>query len=208
MEGFAHGTAVDTFDISCAGDGYSEGDLLKVDGSDRYAAVLSAVKLSLLDLSELKLLADYSVSAKSALQINNDIVVTTPSGELLKLNMDKSFTLKEQIPEQSEDHILELSWTPAQEYSIMTIKDNGTTVYLGSGTDASIPLMQGEHDISLSMNDGQGKTYSELHHINISEQKSFPVLPAVLTGVLLIACLFFGILRKARIAGTFKEAGK
>ncbi len=191
-----------------AGDGYSEGDLLKVEGSDRYAAVLSVDKLSLLDLSEQKLLADYSVSAKSALQINNDIVVTTPSGELLKLNMDKSFTLKEQIPEQSEDHILELSWTPAQEYSIMTIKDNGTTVYLGSETSVSIPLMQGEHEISLSMNDGQGKTYSELHHINISEQKSFPVLPAVLTGVLLIACLFFGILRKARIAGTFKEAGR
>ena len=191
-----------------AGEGFSDGTLLKVDGSDRYAAVLSADKLSLLDLSEQKLRADYSVSAKSALQINNDIVVTTPSGELLKLNMDKGFTLKDQIPEQSEDHMLELSWTPAQEYSIMTIKDNGTTVYLGSGTDASIPLMQGEHEISLSMNDGQGKTYSELHHISVSEQKSFPVLPAVLTGVLLTACLFFGIFRKARIAGTFKEAGK
>ncbi|MBO4862707.1 MAG: hypothetical protein J5535_07410, partial [Firmicutes bacterium] len=160
---------------------------------------------SLLDLSEQKLVADYSVSANNAIQIDKDIVVTTPAGELLKLSLDKSFTLNDAVPEQAGGHILDLSWTPAQEYSIMTITDNGTVVYLGSDTSASIPLMQGEHEISLSMNDGQGKTYSELYRVSVGEQKSFPVLPAVLTGVLLIACLFFGIFRKARIAGLFKK---
>ena len=90
----------------------------------------------------------------------------------------------------------------------MTIKDNGTVVYSGSDTSADIPLIQGEHELTLSMNDGQGKTYKELHHVSVGEQKSFPVLPTVLAGVLLIACLFLGVLRKARIAGRFKEAAK
>ena len=104
--------------------------------------------------------------------------------------------------------MLNISWKPAQDYSIMTIKDNGTVVYSGADTSASIPLIQGDHEIDLSMDDGQGKVYKELHSIAIDQQKNFPVLPAVLTAVLLIASLFFGIFRKTRIAARFKEAAK
>ncbi|MBQ1711921.1 MAG: hypothetical protein II024_01680, partial [Firmicutes bacterium] len=75
-------------------------------------------------------------------------------------------------------------------------------------TSASIPLIQGAHEIDFSMDDGQGKVYKELHSITIDQQKTFPVLPVVLTAVLLIASLFFGIFRKTRIAGRFKEAAK
>ena len=191
-----------------SGDGYESGELLKVDGSDRYAAVMGQSELSLLDLAEQRLIATYKVSAKKAIQIADDIVVTTPAGELLKLNTDRSFTLTQEIPETTDDYMLNLSWDPAQDYSIMTVTDNNTVVYSGADTSVSVPLMQGEHEITLSMDDGQGKVYKELHHVSVSEQKSFPVLPVVLAAVLLIACLFFGILRKARIAGRFKEAAK
>ncbi|MBQ3931357.1 MAG: hypothetical protein II725_03645 [Firmicutes bacterium] len=191
-----------------SGDGFDNGSLLKVDGSDRYAAVMGQSDLSLLDLSEQKLVASYKVSANKAIQIADDIVVTTPGGELLKLNTDKSFELAQPVPENSADHMLNISWTPAQDYSIMTIKDNGTVVYSGADTSASIPLIQGEHEIDLSMDDGQGKIYKEMHSITVDQQKTFPVLPVVLTAVLLIASLFFGIFRKARIAARFKEAAK
>ena len=190
------------------GDGYEMSGLLKVEGSDRYAAVMGQNELSLLDLSEQKLIATYKVNAGKAMQIADDIVVTTPAGELLKLNTDKSFTLKQELPETTDDHMLNVSWDPSQDYSIMTLTDNGTVVYSGADTSVSVPLIQGEHEINLSMDDGQGKVYKELHHVTVSEQKTFPVLPTVLAVVLLAACLFFGIFRKSRIAGRFKEAAK
>ena len=191
-----------------SGGTYSGGALLKVDGSDRYAAVIEQSQLSLLDLSEQKLVATYKVNAGKAMQIDKDIVVTTPGGDMLKLDLNKSFILKQEIPEESDGHIVSIGWTPEQDYSIMTILDNGSVVYSGSDTSADVPLVQGEHDITLSMDDGQGKVYKETHHVSVGEQKSFPVLPAVLACVLLLACLFFGILRKARIAARFKEAAK
>ena len=190
------------------GDGMETTNLMKVDGSDRYAAVMSQSDLSLLDLSEQKFVASYKISAKNAMQIADDIVVTTPAGELLKLNKDKSFEMDQPLPDASADHVLNISWKPAQDYSIMTIKDNGTVVYKGEETSASIPLIQGGHELDFSMDDGQGKVYKEHHSITIEDQHTFPVLPAVLAAVLLAASLFFGILRKARISARFKEAAK
>ena len=90
----------------------------------------------------------------------------------------------------------------------MTIYDNGTPVYSGNGDHAQIKLLDGEHDLTFSMDDGRGKTYSEYYHVSMSAEQPDYIPAAATAGAALLICLFLGAFRRGRITRRFKGAAK
>jgi len=183
--------------------------VLPVENSSRYLALTGDASTAIIDMEEKKLLAQFASSSSFAMMLENGELLTgDKNGELYTLNLNKSFDLSSSIPEETDNYILDLSWKALQDNSIMTIYDNNSAVYSGNGESASIKLLQGEHSITLAMNDGQGKTYSEMYDVTVTPQHTSYVWLAVIAGAALLACIFFGAARRARIAGLFRRAAK
>ena len=146
----------------------------------------------------------------SALSVGpNDQLLGIKEKKLYSLDTKPSFSLTRQIPEASENNTVHLAWDTVQDYSVMTVYDNGQIVYRGSDNECDVKLLEGSHSIRMSMNDGQGKVYSETHNIEIAQQPKNYVTGAVVAGVSLILSFLLGIFQKIRVNRRFRKgAGK
>ena len=187
-------------------DRYGAGTIRKVNGSDEYFLIVSEASSGIVDINSLQMLANYDISIKNASRLSDEIVLAeSKDGLLYRLSTVKSFEVTSEIPEETDSSQLHLSWKSIQDYSVMTITDNGTVVYSGEDSQAVIQLMEGEHTIMLSMNDGVGKTCSESHAVTVGHQ------PKNVTGVLagaiaaLILAFLGGIFQKIMIRSKFKK---
>ena len=156
------------------------------------------------------MLASFRVAAKKGYQFDeNTILIANESDVLYRLDTRNCFTLTEPIPETTDNYMLHLAWQDSQDYSVMTIYDNGTAVYSGSDSETDIKLVEGEHDIVLSMSDGQGKTYQETYKITVSEQPVNIYWMFAVAAVLLIASFMLGRYQKIAVNRKYrKEASK
>ena len=185
------------------------GTLTNIDNSSKYVAIAADQKLSIVDTELQKLLATFDIKINSAMQLDEDsVAVSAADGNLYKLDLEKSFELLTEIPETTDDYTFKIAWKSLQPLSVMTITDNNTVIYRGSAEEYDIKLVSGKHDLVFSMNDGQGKSYSESYTTEVSPQSANFIWVAVVFAVVLILALLFGILRKARISGRIRRAAK
>ena len=186
------------------------GILHAIENSDGYAIMTSQDSTTVIDMRKKASLAKYSVTAKSGYQFDdNTILVVNNEDVLYKLDTQNSFTVTSEVPETTDNYILHLSWEDTQDYSIMTIYDNDRAVYSGSDRETDIKLIQGEHRITLSMNDGQGKSCQETYTVNVAKQPANYIWIAVAVAVLLISGFMLGRYQKIAINRKYrKEASK
>lgn len=187
----------------------TQGDrILPVGGSSDLIALVSEQTTTIADMGKNQVLAQFAIAAKSAMLAGDELLVSDSSGELYRLDLNKSFTINTAIPEVTQEHLLDVSWSLDQDNSIMTVSDNGTPVYRGNGDHAQIKLLNGEHDLTFSMDDGRGKTYSEYYHVSMNAERPDYIPAAAAAGVVLLICLFLGAFRRGRITRRFKGAAK
>ena len=186
------------------------GLLRSVDNSEGIALLTGNASTSIIDLKNKAMLASFKVAAKKGYQFDeNTILIANESDVLYRLDTRNCFTLTEPIPETTDNYMLHLAWQDSQDYSVMTIYDNGTAVYSGSDSETDIKLVEGEHDIVLSMSDGQGKTYQETYKITVSEQPVNIYWMFAVAAVLLIASFMLGRYQKIAVNRKYrKEASK
>ena len=188
---------------------FAYGELKRIQNSEQYIALITDQKLSIVDIAAKKVLATFDIKIDSAMQQEEgSVIVSASDGNLYRLNLEKSFELLSELPEESDDYTVNIAWKSLQDLSVMTIRDNNNTVYSGNDGQYDLKLLSGKHDIQLSMNDGQGKTYSENYTVEVAPQTANYTWVAAVLGVMFILALFFGIIRKARIAATVKGASK
>ena len=186
------------------------GSLRNIENSDGYALMSTSSSSSIIDLKNKTMLATYKVSAKSGYQFDeNTLLVVNDSDVLYRLDTRNSFVMSEPVPEKTDNYRLHLAWQGSQDNSIMTIYDNGTVVYSGADSQADISLIEGDHEIILSMSDGQGKTYQETYKVTLSEQPVNVYWVIAVAAVLLVLSFLLGRYQKIVINRKYrKEASK
>ncbi|MBR0385551.1 MAG: VCBS repeat-containing protein, partial [Erysipelotrichaceae bacterium] len=111
---------------------YNSG-LITVDNSERFVFITTETNCTLIDLDGQKILATYAIGPASARQFGDErILIVGADSQLYYLDTKPSFDLISEIPESIDDYRLKLQWQPRQNYSVMTIIDNGSTVYVGA----------------------------------------------------------------------------
>ncbi len=182
------------------------GTVYNVANSDRYFIMGSESEASVVDMKTSSILATYDLKIKKAYQFGeNMIFAEAEDGQLYSLDTQKSFTLTSQVPETTADYQQTFSWDGIQDYSIMTITDNGSVVYNGQDSQATISFVEGDHNIVLSMNDGLGKTYKETYRMTVEPQPASYVTEFVIAAVLLLVALIFGVFQKIWFNRKFKK---
>lgn len=188
----------------------SLGTLRSIENSNGYALLTLQDSISIVDLKNKSMLAKYAVTAKSGYQFDeNTILVVNNEDVLYKLDTQNSFTVTSEVPATTDNYILHLSWEDSQDYSVMTIYDNDRAVYSGSDKEADIKLIQGDHRIMLSMNDGQGKSYQETYNVTVAPQPVNYIWMIAVAIVLVIIAFMLGRYQKIAINRKYrKEASK
>lgn len=186
------------------------GGLVAVENSDRYILLSTGETCTLIDLDGQKILASYAITPISgSLTEDGRILIRDNTNQLYFLDTEPSFDLVSEIPETTSEHVIHLQWQPRQDYSVMTVSDNGNTVYVGPQTELDLPLIQGDHHIILSMDDGQGKSYQESYDVSVASQPvSYYWVIGVAAAALLLSFLL-GINQKLSVRRRYrKEASR
>ena len=183
--------------------------LVKVTGNTGYIGLRDFEGFSLLDGRTRKEIATYDIDPKMVfVGANNELLVSDSENQLFRLDTARSFELLNEVPEETAESTIPFRWKTLQNFSIMEITDNGTTVFLGDGDSAEIKLTEGAHVISLIMSDGQGKSYREAYKVNVINQKPSAAVPIAVSAVLLLIMLYLGIYQKMKIRRWFKGVRK
>lgn len=187
------------------------GKLIGVTGKDGLVALSNENKKTtrIFDLTKNREIMGYSINVTGMSVGKDDQLLGLKDKKLYALDTKPSFTLNREIPSFSENNTIHLGWNNVQDYSVMTVYDNGNVVYKGSDNECDIKLLEGNHNIRMSMNDGQGKIYSETCDIEIAQQPKSYVVAAVIAAISLILSILLGIFQKIRINRKFRKgAGK
>ena len=187
------------------------GKLIGITGKDGLVALSNENKKTtrIFDLTKNREIMGYSINVTGMSVGKDDQLLGLKDKKLYALDTKPSFTLNREIPSFSENNTIHLGWDNVQDYSVMTVYDNGNVVYKGSDNECDIKLLEGNHNIRMSMNDGQGKIYSETYDIEIAQQPKSYVVAAVIAAISLILSILLGIFQKIRINRKFRKgAGK
>ncbi|MDO4377994.1 MAG: hypothetical protein Q4C64_02425 [Erysipelotrichia bacterium] len=189
------------------GDGtYSE--IAAVKNSNKYFVIKNDNTTSLFDMEQQTIIAEYKVKGDDYVMLSNDaLLVADSSKNIYLLDTRKSFEVTADIPQESTEHIVHLSWESQQQYSTMNIYDNGTLVAsITDNNSYDLPLTAGEHTITLSLDDGLGKVGRESYDITVSVQNSHSQYLVVLAAAILIIAVIGNMARKYYINKKGKEA--
>ena len=183
------------------------GNLLPVEGIEgRCALVNSNNKTTkIFDLIRQREIMGYSIEVSSISSGSENQLLAVKDKKLYSLDTKPSFSLNTELPEITDNYKVELSWDNVQDYSVMTVYDNGNVVYKGSDNSCSIRLMEGKHSIRMSMDDGQGKIYSETRDMEVTPQPKNYTVAAIFAAVSLLLALLLGIFHKIRIRSAFRK---
>lgn len=187
------------------------GKLIGVTGKDGLVALSNEQNKTtkIYDMTRNREIMGYSINVSAMAVGNDDQLLGLKDKKLYALDTKPSFTLNREVPAFSENNTVHLGWDTVQDYSVMTVYDNGNIVYRGSDNECDIKLLEGNHNIRMSMNDGQGKIYSETRDIEIARQPKNYVVPAIAAAISLILSILLGIFQKIRINRKFRKgAGK
>lgn len=201
----------ETIDIINYGQNYSDsGVLTEVKNTNRYVFLVGDTNGKIVDLLEQTILASFEIKIKEASYFDEEhILITDSKDKMYLVDITKSFELVNEIPSESNDHILNLAWKTSQDYSTMTISDNGKVVYTGNDDHVDIPLVEGQHTILMAVNDGQGKTSQRTYEVNVAPQARNYVPLIISISVLVVLSFLLGIYQKISINNKFKkEAAK
>lgn len=188
------------------GNDYSTNVVVTVNNTDGYLVIKKDSSFQLYDMAKQMVVAEYSLTGSTFVLINDQtLLMGDDNKNIYLLDIQKSFDVNSDVPTESDEHILHLDWTSLQEYSTMSIYDNGKLVASTTGNEYDITLTEGEHTISLSLDDGQGKKAKESYTITISEQKNQDYYLVPIAGVLLVGSLLANLGRKTYINKKGKE---
>lgn len=158
----------------------SNSQAITVANTDRYLAFKGSSSFQLYDMQQKMTIAEYSILGNSYRLLNDEtLLISDESKNIYLLDIQKSFNLTREIPSESDEYTLNLSWESQQPYSTMNVYDNNKLVSSTTGNECQIKLTTGEHVITLALDDGQGKKAKESYKIVISQQKntSYYLLP-------------------------------
>jgi hypothetical protein len=185
-----------------------------VTGSDNYLMLKINEKTKLINTKTGELVATFNKQFDKAFYVNDqDMLVADDQGTLYKLAYQRSFSATVSKDGQTFDSIesgydvadvkgnkLYLRWQSLQPYSVMTITDNGSTIYQGAEQETEIQLVEGSHVVVLQVDDGQGKSSALTFTVTIPQQNSSASWLLVIVGIGLIgAALYLGLNRKAKV---------
>ena len=183
------------------------GTLIPVSGTEGRCALVNPNNKTtkIFDLKKQREIMGYSMEVSSLSSISDNQLLALKDKKLYALDTKPSFSLNKEVPETSDNYKVELSWDTVQDYSVMTIYDNGNVVYKGSDNSCNIRLMEGKHTIRMSMDDGQGKIYSESRDVEITPQPKNYTIAAIFAAVSLLLAFLLGIFQKIRIRRAFRK---
>lgn len=188
------------------------GNLVQIrNGGNLVALVNNEKKMTrIFDLEKNQEIAGYSLAATQMSAGKDGNLLALANKTLYSLNTEPSFVIKSEVPAVTDNYIVHLEWESLQDYSVMTVYDNTKIVYQGDASSCDIKLLAGKHNLKLSMDDGQGKTYSESVETEVTAQTKDYTMVGVVAGVTFLLSIIFGKLQKILINRKFrrKEAKK
>lgn len=186
-----------------------EGLLSRIENCDNMMINDVSGGIALLDINTMTEEAVFSIDAQNAYYLNeNNIMVVSPEGEISVLDIQKEFDLVSDIPQTTENHILDLKWNSKLDYSIMSVYDNDELVYRGQDDNCQIELMEGRHTISLQLDDGRGKSSARNYSVEVVNQHRSNVILYVMPVIMLAICFFLAMYQKLRIKAAAKAVNK
>ena len=188
----------------------SYGNLVQIENGGTLVALVNPETKStrIYDLNKNREIAGYKIQATKMAGGKDGNLLAMANKTLYSLNTEPSFILKSEVPEVTDNYIVHLEWESLQDYSVMTVYDNSKIVYQGDATSCDVKLLEGAHTIKLSMDDGQGKTYSETVVTEVTDQPKSFTLAAAIAGVTFLLSFIFGKLQKILINRKFRKEAK
>ncbi|MFQ9921955.1 MAG: FG-GAP repeat domain-containing protein [Beduini sp.] len=95
------------------------------------------------------------------------LLISNSEGDLYMLDDAVDFSLSE-TPTTIKGGYMTLKWQSDQSGK-MTISDGSETVMTTASNEATFRLLEGEHSLTLSYNDGYGKTTHQTIHVNVEK---------------------------------------
>ncbi|MGB4626551.1 MAG: hypothetical protein WBI36_01905, partial [Erysipelotrichaceae bacterium] len=181
-----------------------------VENSERYVIVkIMDEKIILIDLEELKDIADYNLNGEKFRLINdNTIVVTSAQNEVYTIDIGESFTIISKFNEQISENVIHLEWSTAAPYAITSIYDNDVLIAKTQDKQIDLKLTQGYHKITLVLDDGQGKSSKSSFEITVLRQKSRSEYIVVLAAIAMVVSFTLNMYRKSYVKKMSKEGLK
>ncbi|MBR0137690.1 MAG: VCBS repeat-containing protein [Erysipelotrichaceae bacterium] len=190
-------------------DNYSYGKITPVNGKRNLLLQSDGVTTVLIDSLTGKSTASYELPVENGYYLDeNHLMVFTPDLKTYILNSEMNFEITGEIPEQISENMLDLHWAGKNEFSIMTITDNDTVVYMGQDESCQIKFIEGDHVLTFKMNDGRGKTSSQTFRFHVMPQPRNTVMIAAITAVLLLLILIISLYRKIRVRRVGKAVSR
>ncbi|MGN1399751.1 MAG: hypothetical protein ACI4WG_07125 [Erysipelotrichaceae bacterium] len=184
-------------------------EISKVGNSDKYLLynTYEGSTIGLFDVQAKKDIASYSVSAMDGYMINDNTLLVSGMDNLYLLNTEPGFSLIGETDIVSDSNLVTISWQTNQPYSTITISESNRKIASTSEDSYQLALTEGSHLITVSCDDGQGKTTVKTIYITVTEQKrgGYYVIFAALA--MFVIALVMNMYRKVHIKKLSKEEG-
>ncbi|MGI6607585.1 MAG: FG-GAP repeat domain-containing protein [Erysipelotrichaceae bacterium] len=181
-----------------------------VENSEKYILARAGNdKIMLIDLEQFKDVAEYSLTGEKYYLINDDtIVVTTAQNEVYTIDIGESFEIISKFDDQISNNVILLEWKTVVPYAITSIYDNNTLITVTQDKQFELKLTEGHHTITLTLNDGQGKSSKASFEITVLKQNSNSGYIVGLAAVAVIAGFVLNFYRKTYVKKMSKEGLK
>ena len=158
-------------------------------------------KMQVYDVANSEPIASFDIEVKYAKNISDtEFVIVNNEGNLYLLNDKIDFNVNNQTLKGGQ---MTLSWD-SDKNGIMSISQNGEKIISTANQNVSFKLLEGEHDLVLSYDDGYGKTTHQTIHVNVKKGNLLRYVlnsSLVLVVGLIVGLLFYPQYRLNKKAG-------
>ena len=141
--------------------------LVGVEGSKKVMFNLDGF-MQIYDYEQEAPIAGFATGVQYAKNITDTrLLISNNEGNLYMLDDAIDFNLNE-TPETINGGYMTLQWQ-SDKNGKMTISDGGETVMTTAANEATFRLLEGEHNLTLSYDDGYGKTTHQTVHVNVKK---------------------------------------
>jgi len=166
-------------------------------------------KTTLYDFLNQRIIADYDVTLSSAKLINQDKIIATNSDQtMMMIDYSNQFNLLNLEDNQIISSPYNIEWEMPQGISLMSIKDNSTTISYSSTNNTTLQLIEGEHILTFKLEDQWGKQMYQQVSIQVKKkatQKPFIIIYGLLSIIVLLALLFYPSIRRNKLVTGVKQ---
>ncbi len=181
-----------------------------VENTERYVVISTGMeKVLLIDLQEFEDVADYRINGTKYYLINDEtIFVSNDQNEAYTIDIGKSFEITSQFEEEITENIILIEWNTVVPYAITSIYDNNVLITSTQEKQYELKLTEGNHKITLVLDDGQGKSSKASFEVTVLKQKSERGFVVVLAALVTMVAIALNMYRKLYVKKRSQEGLK